>query len=114
MADNTGVVVTIPWDDGSGDSFYMDFSRVSEEESIISLSSDFNNTRMARTKILRFRPSGGNTSGNNINSQADAVLRIVQQVDNLIVATFEQTYSVYGDNQMKAGWAVTEGGTQNG
>lgn len=93
------VTVAIPWDDGSGDNLYLDFSRMEETNNTIYLSADENNTGMARTKIVKFQgdPSTGNLPSGV--SQAAAVLRIVQQIDNYIVATFEQTYSIYDDQK---------------
>jgi hypothetical protein len=89
---------TIPWDDGSGDNFYLDFSTVDPSNPVIPVSSDENNTGAERTKIIRLR--GANTY--NTQPQADAVLKIVQQIDNLIVASFENMVSIY--NTKRAGY----------
>lgn len=98
------VTIAIPWDDGSGDNLYMDFSRMEETNNTIYLSSDENNTQIARTKIIKFQgdPKSGNLP-EGVN-QAPAVLRVVQQIDNYIVATFSDTYSIY-DN-MKAAFKI--------
>lgn len=94
--------VNIPWSDGTNDHFILTIhdNEIEGDETIIHLSSDTNNTGGVRGKILRFK--------SNVSSQADAVLNVQQQADNLIIATFEQTYSVYGTNQAKAGFNVVE------
>ena len=93
------VTVAIPWDDGSGDNLYLDFSRMEETNNTIYLSADENNTGIARTKLIKFQgdPEAGNLPEGV--SQAPAVLRVVQQIDNYIVATFESTYSIYDDQK---------------
>lgn len=87
----------IPWDDGSGNKFYLDFSQLTSDNPIILVTSDENNTSVVRTKILRFRGSVTPSY-----PQADTILRVTQQVDSLVVATFENQASIYND--IKAGY----------
>lgn len=96
-----GKYVAIPWDPEipDGDKFYMDFSAVAEDY-VIKVSSDKNQTGSARTRILKFR--GAMPDGSTPEYQAEAYLRVVQQVDDLVVATFENTTSIYNDQ--KAGY----------
>lgn len=84
----------IPWDDGSGDKFYVDFSQLTSDNPLILVTSDENNTSIERTKILRFR---GSVTTNY--PQADTILRVTQQVDNLVIATFENHTSVYQETK---------------
>lgn len=94
--------VNIPWSDGTPDYFTLTLNEenISGDEAIINIQSQENNTGVVRSKVLRFR--------SNVPSQADAVLNVQQQADSLIIATFEQIYSIYGDNQIKAGFNVVE------
>lgn len=96
--------VAIPWDDGSGDNLYMDFTRLDETNDTVFLSADYNNTGSSRTKIIKFQADPDGDQSPSGVSQAPAVLRVVQQPDNLIVATFEGYYSVYDEN--KAGFIM--------
>ena len=97
MADQN-TFVAIPWADGTTDYIYLNFSKV-ESTGIISVSSDSNNFGMERTKIFGFQ---GVIPANQEGFQAIAYLRVLQQVDNLVVATFESQTSIYDDN--KAGY----------
>jgi len=97
-----GTYVPIPWEDGTRDFFYLDFSKIAAGDTVIPVSSDLNNTGVERTKVIRFQgvePNENSPEG----AQAQAVLRIVQQADNLVIATFTQTYSIYED--VKAGYS---------
>lgn len=95
-------VVNIPWSDGTEDYFSLVLKEDQTEgdEAIITITSQENNTGVTRSKILRFRST--------VASQADAVLNVQQQADNLVIATFEQVYSVYGNNQVKAGFNLPQ------
>lgn len=90
--------VTIPWDDGSGDNFYIDFSGVAGATTC-PVTSDANLTGLERTKVLEFRTT---TAGIPEASQASAYLTVVQKIDSLVVAMFENVVSIY-DGQ-KAGY----------
>lgn len=96
MAD--GNLVTIPWDDGSGDSIYLNFSTVFTTGQA-TITSDFNYTGYERSKVLSFRTT---TNGLSSGEQAVAYLTVIQKTDGLVVASFEDTVSIYDDQ--KAGY----------
>lgn len=80
--------VTIPWDDGSGDNFYIDYTGIGgSSESLIT--SDTNLTGVERRKTLVFRTT---TTRVATAQQAEAYLTVVQMTDSLIVATFSISY----------------------
>lgn len=91
--------VSIPWDDGSGDNFYIDYTGIEgSSESLIT--SDTNLTGVERRKTLVFRTT---TTGVTTAQQAEAYLTVVQMTDSLIVATFSNiVVSMYDDQ--KAGY----------
>lgn len=90
--------ITIPWNDGSGDSFYIDYTGIEgSSESLIT--SDTNLTGVERRKTLVFRTT---TTGVTTAQQAEAYLVVVQMTDSLIVATFSNIVSLYDD--VKAGY----------
>lgn len=90
--------ITIPWNDGSGDSFYIDYTGIEgSSESIIT--SDTNLTGVERKKTLIFRTTIADVS---TAQQAEAYLTVVQRTDNLIVAMFKGVVSIYDDK--KAGY----------
>lgn len=90
--------ITIPWDDGSGDSFYIDYTGIEgSSESLIT--SDTNLTGVERRKTLVLRTT---TTRVATAQQAEAYLTVVQMTDSLIVATFSNIVSFYDD--VKAGY----------
>lgn len=90
--------VSIPWDDGSGDNFYIDYTGIEgSSESLIT--SDTNLTGVERRKTLVFRTT---TTRVAIAQQAEAYLTVVQMTDSLIVATFSNIVSLYDD--VRAGY----------
>ena len=91
--------VTIPWDDGSGDNFYIDYTGIGgSSESLIT--SDTNLTGVERRKTLVFRTT---TTRVATAQQAEAYLTVVQMTDSLIIiATFSNIVSLYDD--VKAGY----------
>lgn len=90
--------ITIPWDDGSGDSFYIDYTGIEgSSESLIT--SDTNLTGVERRKTLVFRTTTANVG---TAQQAEAYLTVVQRTDSLIVAIFKGVVSIYDDK--KAGY----------
>lgn len=94
--------VSIPWDDGSGDNFYIDYMGIQgSSESLIS--SDTNLTGVERRKTLVFRTTKAPVTS---AQQAEAYLTVVQRTDSLIVAMFEGVVSIYDD--MKAGYKIDE------
>lgn len=90
--------VSIPWDDGSGDNFYIDYIGI-EGSSESRITSDTNLTGVERRKTLVFRTT---TTGVTTAQQAEAYLTVVQMTDSLIVATFFNIASMYDDQ--KAGY----------
>jgi hypothetical protein len=94
--------ITIPWNDGSGDSFYIDYTGIEgSSESLIT--SDTNLTGVERRKTLVFRTTTANVS---TAQQAEAYLTVVQRTDSLIVAMFKGVVSIYDDK--KAGYKIDE------
>lgn len=92
--------ITIPWDDGSGDSFYIDYTGIEgSSESLIT--SDTNLTGVERRKTLVFRTTTVNVG---TAQQAEAYLIVVQRTDSLIVAMFKGVVSIYDDK--KAGYKI--------
>lgn len=92
--------ITIPWNDGSGDSFYIDYTGIEgSSESLIT--SDTNLTGVERRKTLVFKTTA---AGVGTAQQAEAYLTVVQRTDSLIVAMFEGVVSIYDDK--KAGYKI--------
>lgn len=83
--------VTIPWADGTNDNLYMDFSKLETGEPI-QLSSDDNSSKKERAKIFEFK---GNVVPSQSQYQASVFLKVVQQVDGSIVASFDMSDSIY-------------------
>lgn len=83
--------VTIPWADGTNDNLYMDFSKLETGEPI-QLSSDDNSSKKERAKIFEFKD---NVVPSQSQYQASAFLKVVQQVDGSIVASFDMSDSIY-------------------
>lgn len=83
--------VTIPWADGTNDNLYMDFSKLEAGEPI-QLSSDDNSSKKERAKIFEFK---GKVVPSQSQYQASAFLKVVQQVDGSIVASFDMSDSIY-------------------
>lgn len=94
--------ITIPWYDGSGDSFYIDYTGIEgSSESLIT--SDTNLTGVERRKTLVFRTT---TADVGTAQQAEAYLTVVQRTDSLIVAMFNGVVSIHDDK--KAGYKIDE------
>lgn len=96
--------VTIPWGDGSGDNFYVDYTGV-EESSESLITSDINQTGVERRKILVFRTTTSNVA---TALQAEAYLTVIQKTDSLVVAMFNNTVATFGTSETKAGWRDTK------
>lgn len=96
--------VTIPWGDGSGDNFYIDYTGVEgSSESLIT--SDINQTGVERRKTMVFRT----TTLNVVTAlQAEAYLTVIQKTDSLVVAMFNNTVATFGTSEVKAGWRDTK------
>lgn len=96
--------VTIPWGDGSGDNFYIDYTGVEgSSESLIT--SDINQTGVERRKTIVFRT----TTSNVVTAlQSETYLTVIQKTDSLVVAMFNNTVATFGTSQTKAGWKDTK------
>lgn len=96
--------VTIPWGDGSGDNFYIDYTGVEgSSESLIT--SDINQTGVERRKTLVFRT----TTSNVVTAlQSEVYLTVIQKTDSLVVAMFNNTVATFGTSGVKAGWRDTK------
>lgn len=90
--------VAIPWDDGSGNHLYLDFSKmVQNSESYVT--SDANLTGLERRKTIIF--SAGKAA--SLALPQEAYLTIVQRTDSLIVASLSGIVGAI--DGIKAGWA---------
>lgn len=90
--------VAIPWDDGSGNHLYLDFSKmVQNSESYVT--SDANLTGFERRKTIIF--SAGKAA--SLALPQEAYLTIVQRTDSLIVASLSGIVGAI--DGIKAGWA---------
>lgn len=90
--------VAIPWDDGSGNHLYLDFSKmVQNSESYVT--SDDNLTGLERRKTIIFSAGKANEAA----LPQEAYLTIVQRTDSLIVASFSGIVGAI--DGIKAGWA---------
>lgn len=96
--------VTIPWGDGSGDNFYIDYTGVEgSSESLIT--SDINQTGVERRKTIVFIT----TTSNVVTAlQSEAYLTVIQKTDSLVVAMFNNTVATSGTSGVKAGWRDTK------
>ena len=86
--------IKFEWPDGTGDFLYLSVNSTTKEIDVIS---DANNTGQNRHYNLVFN-GDANAASPGI-AQAKAVLHITQQINNLIVATFSDTYSIYDDEK---------------
>lgn len=80
--------IAFNWGDGTSDKLYLKVE-VSGE---IGVYSDVNSTGVTRTKNIVFN---GSQVDLEEGQQAKAILHVVQQINSLVVATFENTVSVY-------------------
>lgn len=96
--------ITIPWGDGSGDNFYIDYIGVKVGSELL-ITSDINQTGVERRKTIVFRTT---TSNVVIALQAEAYLTVIQKTDSLVVAMFNNTVATFGTSQTKAGWRDTK------
>lgn len=81
--------ISIPWGDGTNQYFYLDFSKIQENNQIL-VTSDKNTMGIQRVKVIGFK---------GIYNQPIAYLQVLQQTDNNIVATFDSNVSIYDDNK---------------
>ena len=90
--------ICIPWGNDSNDYLTLNFTK----EGIVHVKSTPNtvipeggSAPISRIKILRFRGAEPTSTEAAQGFIAEAVLRVLQQPDDQIVATFEDTYSIY-------------------
>lgn len=83
--------LTIPWDDGSGDNMYIEFTG-QPGNTELPITSDVNESGYERRKTLVFKTTN---TGNTLPSEA--YLTIVQKTGNLVVAIYDNIGSTYGD-----------------
>ena len=76
--------ISIPWGDGTNQYFYLDFSKIQENDQVL-VTSDKNTQGIQRVKVIGFK--------------GIAYLQVLQQTDNSIVATFDSNVSIYDDNK---------------
>lgn len=96
--------ISIPWNDGTNQNFYLDFSNVQENGQIL-VTSDKNTQGIQRVKVIGFKGISEKVDNNQPiaykvdNNQPIAYLQVLQQTDNSIVATFDSNVSIYDDNK---------------
>lgn len=88
-------ILELPWDDGSGDKIYLDFSKT-QTQGIIEFSSDYNWTEVDRTKVLKLN------GASKTYAQAAVYLQFYQKPNHLVIASFDQSISIY--DEVKAGY----------
>lgn len=88
-------LLELPWEDGSGDKIYLDFSKT-KTQGIIEFSSDYNWTEVDRTKVLKLKGASKNYA------QAAVYLQFYQKPNHLVIASFDQSISIY--DEVKAGY----------
>lgn len=79
--------ISIPWGDGTNQYFYLDFSKIQENDQVL-VTSDKNTQGIQRVKVIGFK-----------GISEIAYLQVLQQTDNSIVATFDSNVSIYDDNK---------------
>lgn len=108
--------VNIPWNQDPSDCLTLDFLEGSSEGNVavVHITSTSNNiipeggtVPVQRVKIIRFRGAQDILSSELADGfVADAVLRVLQQPNDDIVATFEDIYSIYGTEEAKSTYPV--------
>lgn len=91
---SSNIIAEIPWNDGTNQNFYLDFSNVQENGQIL-VTSDKNTNGIQRVKVIGFK----GVSEQVDNNQPIVYLQVLQQTDNSIVATFDSNVSIYDDNK---------------
>lgn len=84
--------ISISWGDGTDQHFYLDFSQVSEND-VVLVTSDPNYSGTQRVKVIGFK----GISEQVYNNQPVAYLKVLQQTDNSVVASFDNSVSIYSD-----------------
>ena len=86
--------LSIPWGDGTNQYFYLDFSKIQENDQVL-VTSDKNTQGIQRVKVIGFKGISEKVD----NNQPIAYLQVLQQTDNSVVATFDSNVSIYDDNK---------------
>ena len=84
--------ISIPWGDGTNQYFYLDFSKIQENDQVL-VTSDKNTQGIQRVKIIGFKGISEKVD----NNQPIAYLQVLQQTDNRVVATFDNKKSLYSN-----------------
>ena len=84
--------ISIPWGDGTNQYFYLDFSKIQENDQVL-VTSDKNTQGIQRVKVIGFKGISEKVD----NNQPIAYLQVLQQTDNSIVATFDNKKSLYSN-----------------
>ena len=84
--------ISIPWGDGTNQYFYLDFSKIQENDQVL-VTSDKNTQGIQRVKVIGFKGISEKVD----NNQPIAYLQVLQQTDNSVVATFDSIKSLYSN-----------------
>ena len=84
--------ISIPWGDGTNQYFYLDFSKIQENDQLL-VTSDKNTQGIQRVKVIGFKGISEKVD----NNQPIAYLQVLQQTDNSVVATFDNKKSLYSN-----------------
>ena len=85
--------ISIPWGDGTNQYFYLDFSKIQENDQVL-VTSDKNTQGIQRVKVIGFKGISEKVD----NNQPIAYLQVLQQTDNTrVVATFDNKKSLYSN-----------------
>ena len=84
--------ISIPWGDGTNQYFYLDFSKIQENDQVL-VTSDKNTQGIQRVKVIGFKGISEKVD----NNQPIAYLQVLQQTDNNVVATFDNKKSLYSN-----------------
>ena len=84
--------ISIPWGDGTNQYFYLDFSKIQENDQVL-VTSDKNTQGIQRVKVIGFKGISEKVD----NNQPIAYLQVLQQTDNRVVATFDNKKSLYSN-----------------
>ena len=87
------IIAEIPWGDGTNQYFYLDFSKIQENDQVL-VTSDKNTQGIQRVKVIGFKGISEKVD----NNQPIAYLQVLQQTDNTrVVATFDNKKSLYSN-----------------
>ena len=84
--------ISIPWGDGTNQYFYLNFSKIQENDQVL-VTSDKNTQGIQRVKVIGFKGISEKVD----NNQPIAYLQVLQQTDNSVVATFDNKKPLYSN-----------------